>query len=58
MYMMCKTTYTYSISQDKQVWKHNIYKRMQGTKPQHAKGQAPNNVNSLSISYGKEAHWI
>ena len=58
MYMICKPTYTYSITQDKQVGSTTIYKRMQGTKPQHAKGQAPNNVNNLSISYRKEAHWI
>ena len=39
-------------------WKHNIYTHMQGTKPKHAKGQVTFNVNSLSTSYRKEAHWI
>ena len=39
-------------------WKHNIYKHMQGTKPKHAKGKVTFNVNNLSTSYRKEAHWI
>ena len=39
-------------------WKHNIYKHMQGTKPKHEKGQVTFNVNYLSTSYRKEAHWI
>ena len=40
-------------------WKHNIYKHMQGTKPKHAKeGQVTYNVNKLSKSYRKKAHWI
>ena len=38
--------------------RYTIYKHMQGTKPQHAKGQVTNNVNNLSTSYRKEAHWI
>ena len=44
----------YSIYVD---WKHNIYKHMQGTKPQHAKGQVTNNVYNSSTSYRKEEHW-
>ena len=39
-------------------WKHNIYQHMQGAKPKHAKGQVTFNVNNLSTSYRKEAHWM
>ena len=42
----------------KEIWRHIIYKHMQGTKPEHAKGQVTFNVNNLSTSYRKEAHWI
>jgi hypothetical protein len=42
--------------QDKQVKAQ--HKHMVGTKPTHAKGQATFNVNKLSKSYRKEAHWI
>ena len=42
----------------KAIWRHDTYKHMQGTKPKHAKGQVTFNVNNLTTSYCKEAHWI
>ena len=56
-YMMCKPTHTYLIAQDNQVGS-TTYTNTCKNETKHAKGQVTINVDTLSMSYRKEEHWI
>ena len=57
-YMMCKPTHTYLIAQDNQVGSTTYTNTCKEQNQNMQGGQVTFNVNNLSTSYRKEAHWI